>query len=230
MKAPFANAISARDALLTRRSVRGFLPTPVPQETLEAVLSLAARAPSGTNIQPWKVVVVTGTARQRISDALIAERTRGVVHEGEYRYYPPVWREPYIGRRRQLGKALYTLLGIPKDDVAGRERHFARNYEFYGAPVGLFFVLDRDMEVGSWLDLGMFMQNVMIAARAFGLDTCAQQVFAQYHRLINPLLGIGDDEILVCGMSLGYADPDDAANLLESAREPVSCFTRFLED
>jgi nitroreductase len=230
VKAPFANAISARDALLTRRSVRGFLPTPVPQETLEAVLSLAARAPSGTNIQPWKVVVVTGAARQRISDALIAERARGVEHEGEYRYYPPVWREPYIGRRRQLGKALYTLLGIPKDDVAGRERHFARNYEFYGAPVGLFFVLDRDMEVGSWLDLGMFMQNVMIAARAFGLDTCAQQVFAQYHRLINPLLGIGDDEILVCGMSLGYADPDDAANLLESAREPVSCFTRFLED
>jgi nitroreductase len=230
VKAPFANAISARDALLTRRSVRGFLPTPVPQETLEAVLSLAARAPSGTNIQPWKVVVVTGTARQRISDALIAERARGVEHEGEYRYYPPVWREPYIGRRRQLGKALYTLLGIPKDDIAGRERHFARNYEFYGAPAGLFFVLDRDMEVGSWLDLGMFMQNVMIAARAFGLDTCAQQVFAQYHRLINPLLGIGDDEILVCGMSLGYADPDDAANLLESAREPVSCFTRFLED
>jgi nitroreductase len=227
---PVASAISARDALLTRRSVRGFLATPVPQETLEAVLSLAARAPSGTNIQPWKVVVVTGAARQRISDALIAERTRGVEHEGEYRYYPPVWREPYIGRRRQLGKALYTLLGIPKDDIAGRERHFARNYEFYGAPVGLFFVLDRDMEVGSWLDLGMFMQNVMIAARAFGLDTCAQQVFAQYHRLINPLLGIGDDEILVCGMSLGYADPDDAANLLESAREPVHRFTRFLED
>lgn len=230
MKAPFANAISARDALLTRRSVRGFLATPVPRDVLEAVLSLAARAPSGTNIQPWKVVVVTGTARQRISDALIAERARGVEHEGEYRYYPPAWREPYIGRRRQLGKALYTLLGIPKDDIAGRERHFARNYEFYGAPVGLFFVLDRDMEVGSWLDLGMFMQNVTIAARAFGLDTCAQQVFAQYHRLINPLLGIGDDEILVCGMSLGYADPDDAANLLESAREPVSCFTRFLED
>jgi nitroreductase len=230
VKAPFANAISARDALLTRRSVRGFLATPVPRETLEAVLSLAARAPSGTNIQPWKVVVVTGAARQRISDALIAERARGVAHEGEYRYYPPTWREPYIGRRRQLGKALYTLLGIPKDDIAGRERHFARNYEFYGAPAGLFFVLDRDMEVGSWLDLGMFMQNVMIAARAFGLDTCAQQVFAQYHRLINPLLGIGDDEILVCGMSLGYADPDDAANLLESAREPVSCFTRFLED
>lgn len=229
MRAPATSAISARDALLTRRSVRGFLATPVPRETLEAVLSLAARAPSGTNIQPWKVVVVTGAARQRISDALIAERARGVVHEGEYRYYPPSWREPYIGRRRQLGKALYTLLGIPKDDIAGRERHFARNYEFYGAPVGLFFVLDRDMEVGSWLDLGMFMQNVMIAARAFGLDTCAQQVFAQYHRLINPLLGVGDDEILVCGMSLGYADPDDPANLLESAREPVSSFTRFLE-
>ncbi len=230
MKAPFASTISARDALLTRRSVRGFLPTPVPQDVLEAVLSLAARAPSGTNIQPWKVVVVTGTARQRISDALIAERARGVEHEGEYRYYPPTWREPYIGRRRQLGKALYTLLGIPKDDIVGRERHFARNYEFYGAPVGLFFVLDRDMEVGSWLDLGMFMQNVMIAARAFGLDTCAQQVFAQYHQLINPLLGVGDDEILVCGMSLGYADPDDPANLLESAREAVHSFTRFLEN
>lgn len=221
--------ISAREALLSRRSVRGFLDTPVPRAVIEDILSLAARAPSGTNIQPWHVYVAMGAARQRITDEIIAARARDEIHEFEYAYYPKTWREPYLGRRRTLGKQLYGHLGIPKDDKDGMARHFQRNYEFFGAPVGLFFAIDRDMEVGSWLDYGMFIENVMIAARSHGLHTCPQQAFSQYHRIIAPIVGMPDDQMLVCGMSLGHEDPDEPGNRLRSEREPVANFARFVD-
>ena len=222
--------ISAREALLSRRSVRGYRDTPVPRATIEDILMLAARAPSGTNIQPWQVYVTSGAARQRISAAILEARASdNQAHRDEYAYYPAEWREPYLGRRRSLGKILYGHLGIPKDDKAGMARHFQRNYEFFGAPVGLFFAIDRDLSVGSWLDYGMFIQSVMIAARAHGLHTCPQQAFAQYHRVIAPLIGMPAEQMLVCGMSLGYEDAAEPGNRLRSEREPVQNFARFLE-
>ena len=223
-------AISAREAILSRRSVRGFLPTPVSRPVIEDILALAARAPSGTNIQPWHVYVCMGDARRRLSDEIQAAFIAGAAdHKDEYQYYPRQWREPYLGRRRKIGKDLYSLLGIPKEDKEGMRRHFGRNYDFFGAPVGLFFAIDRDMEIGSWLDLGMLMQNVMIAARSHGLHTCAQQAFHQFYKIANPILGIPDDQMLVCGMALGYEDPQEPANRLETERSPVSQFARFVE-
>lgn len=222
--------ISAREAIASRRSVRGFLPTPVPRATIEAILELAARAPSGSNIQPWHVYVCMGDARRRIgTEVQAAFETGAEGHREEYRYYPSTWREPYQSRRRKIGKDLYSLLGIGREDKAGMQRHFGRNYDFFGAPVGIFFTLDRDMEIGSWLDLGMFMQNVMTAARIYGLDTCPQQAHAQFHRIICPIMGIPDNQMLICGMAIGYEDRDEPANQLTTERAPIHEFARFVE-
>lgn len=226
-----ADGVPVAQALLTRRSVRAFLPAPVAQETVEAILALASRAPSGTNCQPWKVYACAGNIKQTLSEKLVAaHHAEGGEHTQEYRYYPVQWREPYLSRRRKLGWALYGLVGVAKGDRQAMKRQHARNYEFFGAPVGLFFTIDRDMELGSWLDTGMFIENVMIAARAFGLDTCPQAAFIAYHRIITAHLAIPATEMLVCGMSLGVADPHDPANDLTPEREPVSVFTRFLGD
>lgn len=221
--------LSVREAIASRRSVRGFLPTPVPRQTVEAILELAARAPSGSNIQPWQVYVCMGEARKKLSEAVVAAYQSEEPHEEEYRYYPRTWREPYLARRRKIGKDLYSLLDIPRGDAEGMRRHFGRNYDFFGAPVGIFFTMDRDMEIGSWLDLGMFIQNVMLAARSFGLETCPQQAHAQFHRVICPLLGIPDTQMLICGMALGYENPEEPANRLVTERAPLSEFVRFVE-
>ena len=215
---------------MTRRSVRGFLPTPVSRATVESILALAARAPSGTNCQPWKVYVCTGTVRDGLARELVAAHFAATgEHTEEYPYYPRNWRDPYLARRRKLGWDLYGLLGIAKGDRAATARQHARNYEFFGAPVGLFFTLDRDMENGSWLDCGMFIQSVMIAARAFGLDTCPQAAFTPFHRIVRRHLGIADTEILLCGMALGEIEPAATANALNTVREPVATFTRFVD-
>ncbi|HEX5394388.1 MAG TPA: nitroreductase family protein [Rhodocyclaceae bacterium] len=222
--------ISAREAIGSRRSVRGFLPTLVPRATVEAILELASRAPSGSNIQPWQAYVCMGDARKRISSEVQAAYESGAEgHQEEYRYYPRAWREPYQSRRRKIGKDLYGALGITRDDKDGMRRHFGRNYDFFGAPVGIFFAMDRDMEIGSWLDLGMFMQNVMTAARIYGLETCAQQAHAQFHRIICPIMGIPESQMLICGMALGYEDRDEPANRLITERAPVQEFVRFVE-
>jgi nitroreductase len=218
-------------ALLTRRSVRGFKATPVPRHVVESILALAARAPSGTNCQPWKVYVCMGEVRDSLSqDLLQAHFANDGTQTEEYAYYPRQWREPYLARRRKLGWDLYGLLGIAKGDRAATARQHARNYTFFGAPVGLFFTLDRDMELGSWLDCGMFIENVMIAARAFDLHTCPQAAFTPYHRIVRRHIGIPDSEILLCGMSLGEIDDTERANALEVGREPVEVFTRFVDD
>ena len=218
-------------ALITRRSVRGLRATPVARTTIEGILALAARAPSGTNCQPWKVYVCTGAARDALARELVAAHfDDDGTHVEEYAYYPRRWRDPYLTRRRKLGWDLYGLLGIAKGDRAATARQHARNYEFFGAPVGLFFTLDRDMENGSWLDCGMFIQSVMIAARAFGLHTCPQAAFTPFHRSVRRHLDIPDAEILLCGMALGEIDPDAPANALNTEREPVGVFTRFCGD
>ncbi len=216
-------------ALVTRRSVRGFLATPVPRATVEAILAVAARAPSGTNCQPWKVYVCGGAARVALSRELVAAHyaNDGTAVE-EYAYYPRRWREPYLARRRKLGWDLYGLLGVVKGDRAATARQHARNYEFFGAPVGLFFTLDRDLEQGSWLDCGMFIQSVMVAARAFDLHTCPQAAFTPYHRIVRRHLAIPDEEVLLCGMALGAIDDAEPANALTTEREPVAGFTRFV--
>jgi nitroreductase len=212
--------------------VRGFLPTPVLQETILEILDVSTRAPSGTNTQPWKVTVVTGARKEALSRELIAtalDPARDTEHEQEYSYYPDKWVHPYLDRRRKVGYDLYGLLGIAKGNRDRMQRQFARNYDFFGAPVGLFFTMDRIMGQGSWLDYGMFLQNVMLAARARGLDTCPQAAFTKYHRIVASHLEIPKDQILLCGMALGYKDGDKIENSLQTSREPAISFTRFLE-
>jgi nitroreductase len=215
------------EALATRRSVRGFRPDPVPRVTVEAILAAAARAPSGSNIQPWRVRVTVGEEKARLSAALHAAQAAGAKVEREYHYYPRNWREPYLGRRRKLGWDLYSLCGIARGDHAAGEAQRARNWDFFGAPVGLMFTLDRDMEQGSWLDFGMFLQSVMLAARGHGLDTCPQAAFCDHHDVVRAHLDIPDDQVLVCGMSLGVADPEEPANRLVTTRVPLGEFVTF---
>jgi nitroreductase len=217
-------------AITSRRSVRAFLPTPVEREDIEAILQVAARAPSGTNTQPWKVHVLTGDMRDRLSRAILdayLDPERAAQHSEEYAYYPRKWVSPYIDRRRKVGWDLYGLLGLTRDDKAGMQAQHARNYAFFDAPVGMIFTIDRIMELGSWLDYGMFLQNVMIAARARGLDTCPQAAFTQFHRIIAEELKLPETEQVVCGMSLGYADPGRIENSLVTEREPVAAFAKF---
>ena len=226
-----ANTTAAVDAAITsRRSVRAFLATPVPRETIEDILRVAARAPSGTNTQPWKVHVLTGAARERLSRDILAaydDPAERAGHTEEYAYYPTEWISPYIDRRRKIGWDLYGLLGIGKTDKARMHEQHGRNYRFFDAPAGLIFVIDRILRQGSWLDFGMFMQNVMVAARARGLDTCPQAAFMQFHRIIEAQLGLAPTEMVVCGMSLGHADNEAVANRLVTEREPVAGFARF---
>ena len=219
-------------AITTRRSLRAFLPTPVPRETIEAILNVAARAPSGTNTQPWKVYVLTGDSRAELSRKIMAahnDPAERATHTDEYDYYPTEWKSPFIDRRRKVGWDLYGLLGIAKTDKARMHAQHGRNYDFFDAPVGLMFTIDRMMQQGSWLDYGMFLQSIMVAARGRGLDTCPQAAFMQFHRIITAHIGAPDNEQLVCGMSLGYADPAAVENTLVTERDPAGAFTRFLD-
>jgi nitroreductase len=230
---PTPESIAAVDAAITsRRSIRAFLPTPVPRETIEAILRVAARAPSGTNTQPWQVHVLTGEARRSLSHKIRAaydDPAECATHQEEYAYYPVEWVPPYIDRRRKVGWDLYGLLGIAKGDKLRMHAQHGRNYAFFDAPVGLIFTIDRVMQQGSWLDYGMFLQSIMVAARARGLDTCPQAAFTQFHRIIAEHLELAPQQMVVCGMSLGHADPAAVENTLQTEREPVERFVRFLE-
>ncbi len=230
---PTPEQIAAVDAAITtRRSLRAFLPTPVPRQTIEDILAVAARAPSGTNTQPWKVYVLMGDAKTELSRKIIAaydDPDARATHTEEYAYYPTEWKSPFIDRRRKVGWDLYGLLGISKTDKARMHAQHGRNYDFFGAPVGLMFTIDRIMRQGSWLDYGMFLQSIMVAARGRGLDTCPQAAFTQYHRIISEHVGAPGNEQVVCGMSLGWADPGAIENTLVTEREAVNTFARFLE-
>jgi len=218
-------------AILTRRSIRAFLPTPVAQEDIAAILQVAARAPSGTNIQPWKVTVLTGASRQRLVDAIMAvyhDKEALAQHTEEYAYYPRQWVSPFIERRRKVGWDLYSLLGLGRGNKAGMAAQHGRNFQFFDAPVGMIFTIDRVLEQGSWLDYGMFLQNIMVAARGRGLDTCPQAAFTQFHKIIAKELDLPDSETIVCGMALGYADMGKIENTLVTERVPLEQFARFL--
>ena len=219
-------------AITSRRSVRAFLPTPVAREDIEAILDVARRAPSGSNTQPWKVYVLTGESKARLSESVLAAYDHPEVdtlHREEYPYYPRTWVDPYQSRRRKVGWDLYGLLGIERADKKRMHAQHARNFRFFDAPVGIIFTIDRVMEQGSWLDYGMFLEAVMVAARARGIDTCPQAAFTQFHRIIAEHLALTEDEMVVCGMSMGYANLAAIENTLITERAPVSDFTRFLD-
>ncbi len=218
------------DAIAGRRSVRAFKPDPVPREVVARILEVAARAPSGTNMQPWRAYVLAGAAKDALSEALVTEHAGAAsdFSTAEYRYYPAEFFEPYLARRRKVGFDLYGVLGIQRGDREGMRRQHGRNFVFFGAPVGLIFTMDRRLEIGSWLDYGMFLQNVMIGARAHGLETCAQAAFAPFHGTIRRHVPIPDGEIVLCGMSLGYEDPDAPENRLRTERSPAQEFADFL--
>jgi len=222
--------MTAVKTILDRKSIRRFLPTPVPQDLLEKVLSLSARAPSGTNVQPWKIYVVQGKKRDDLCAEVKAAFLSGSEeHQSEFNYFPAKFKEPYLGRRRKIGFDLYGLIGIPKGDKERMKEQHSRNFDFFDAPVGLIFTIDKGFGQGSYLDCGMLMQTIMLVARHEGLDTCPQGAFAPFHKIIRRHIGASDDETVLCAMSLGYADPDAPENTLETERAPLSDFVQFLD-
>lgn len=214
-------------AILSRRSIRGFRPDPIPREVVEHLLDVAARAPSGTNMQPWRVLALGGEALTAFTDGLVDAWQAGEPDGAENAYYPSPLFEPFIGRRRKIGWDLYGLLGIERGDRDKARAHLERNLRFFGAPVGLLLLADRRLEIGSWLDLGMFLQNIATAARARGLDTCPMAIFAEHPRAIRRLLGIPDQDHIICGMAIGYEDVSAPANALRTERERAAAFTEF---
>lgn len=227
---PEQQAVDA--AITSRRSIRAYLPRAVAREDILQILQVAGRAPSGTNTQPWKVYVLEGERKQELSSAILAihnDPEQARLHTEEYAYYPRQWVSPFIDRRRKVGWDLYALLGLTRDNKAGMAAQHGRNYEFFGAPVGLIFTIDRIMEQGSWLDYGMFLQSIMVAARGRGLDTCPQAAFTQYHRVIGSVLNIPENETVVCGMALGYADTAKIENSLITERMGVEEFVKFVD-
>jgi nitroreductase len=206
-------------AIASRRSIRQFLPTEVARPVVREILDVAARAPSGTNMQPWRGYVLTGAAKDELCAAVLTvfdAEAQG--HKQEVQYYPDEFFEPYLSRRRKVGWDLYGRLGIARGENAKMRAQHRRNFRFFEAPVGMVFTIHRRLATGSWLDYGMFLENVMVAARARGLDTCAQAAWTHYHKAMRPVLGLAEDEVVVCGMALGYADPDAPENGLVTER------------
>jgi nitroreductase len=220
---------SAADAIAGRRSVRGFLKQDVPLDLVRQILEIAARAPSMNNTQPWRTHLLVGAARDRLCDEVCAAFDAGELGEMEYEYRPHEWVSPYIDRRRQIGWALYGMVGIAKGDRAATHRQHKRNFTFFDAPVGMIFTIERVLATGSYLDYGMFLQNIMTAARGYGLDSCAQAAWGHYPGIIRRQLGIPEHEIIVCGMALGYADPAEPANALVPPRETLESFLTLHE-
>lgn len=222
--------MNVSEALATRKSVRAFKPDSVPRAVVEEILLKAARAPSGGNLQPWKVHVLLGEARDELvrrTKARMAVNPRGGTPE--YHIYPPDLTEPYKTRRFRIGEAMYATMNIGRDDKIGRLAQFVRNWEFFGAPVGLVFSIDRQMQQGQWSDLGGFLQSIMLLAREYGLHSCAQEAWAPFHEVIREYLHVPQEEMIFCGMALGYADETAAINSLVSERAPISEWAVFRE-
>lgn len=215
-------------AIVERRSVRAYIDRPVPHELLETILDTARWAPSGANIQPWKVCVLTGGAKERVTRALLEKRAAAAPEQPDYSYYPQNWFEPYKSRRMALGMSMYRNQGGRRPPESRRDA-WNRNYAFFGAPVAMLFFLDAGLSTGSWLDYGMFIQNVMLAARACGLESCPQASLADYPEVIRNVLEIPPDQKLICALSLGYADWRQPANAFERVRVEVRDFARFFE-
>ncbi|NBX61726.1 MAG: nitroreductase [Betaproteobacteria bacterium] len=229
-------AATVQEAINTRMSARAFTQQPVTREQITELLALASRAPSGTNTQPWKVYVLQGETRNALVEKVCAAHDEVRAHPEKaadyrepYDYYPEKWVSPFIDRRRENGWSLYGLLGITKGDKDKMHAQHQRNYRFFDAPVGLMFTLDKVMGRGSLVDYGMFLQTIMLAARGMGLHTCPQAAWNGFGSIILPHIGAGDNEMLVCGMALGYADESDIVNTFRTPRETVASFTRWLD-
>ena len=230
-----ADPASVDQAILSRFSTRAFLPQEVEREKIEHILQIAARAPSGTNTQPWKVYVLQGEKRNQLvndvcaaHDAITANPELAKEYSETYDYYPEKWVSPYIDRRRECGFGLYGVLGIAKGEKAAMHAQHQRNFKLFDAPVGLMFTIDKVMGRGSLLDYGMFLQSVMVAARAQGLHTCPQAAWNGFSKIILPLVGAQDNEMLVCGMSLGYANESAVVNTFATTRVDARDFTAWL--
>jgi nitroreductase len=217
------------EAVQTRRSIRAFLPTPVPVELLRDVLATAARSPSGGNLQPWRVHVLVSDALARFRVVMQERLARGDFDAPEYAVYPANLHEPYRTQRFRVGEALYATLGIAREDKTRRLLQFARNYDFFGAPVGLFCYVDRRMGPPQWSDLGMYLQTVMLLLRERGIDSCAQEAWSSFNETVSNFVGASPEQMLFCGMAIGYADPDAAVNTLRSERAELADFARFHE-
>jgi nitroreductase len=217
------------EAILTRITTRAFLDKPVPGQVLREILEVAKRAPSGGNLQPWRVWVLGGEEMVRFK-ALIKEKLavspRG---EGtEYHIYPSELKEPYKARRFKCGEDMYATINIPREDKFGRLINFARNFEFFGAPVGMFFAIDRQMQQGQWADLGMFMQSIMLLAREHGLHTCPQEAWAIWYKTVGEFFAIPPELMLFCGMGIGYMDEAHPINSLRTERAALDEFATFV--
>lgn len=224
------------DAITSRMSTRAFLPKPVDTALLEHILQVASRAPSGTNCQPWRVYVLRGASRDALVDTVCsthdAMRTAPALaaqYVEEYDYYPQQWVSPYIDRRRENGWGLYGLLGIGKGDKDKMHAQQQRNFRFFDAPVGLMFTVDRVMGRGSLVDYGAFLQNIMVCARGHGLHTCPQAAWNGFSKIVMPHIGASAEEMLVCGMALGYADPQAVVNTFHTPRVAVKDFSTWLD-
>ncbi len=219
------------EALASRRSVRDFLPTPVPGAVIRRVLEAAARAPSGGNVQPWHIDVVGGAKldelkavmQRRLQDVAAGDRSE----QPGYDIYPKELIAPYRDYRFQLGEAMYAALGIPREDKSRRLQWFARNFQFFGAPMALFCSIDRRMGPPQWSDLGMFLQSVMLLLREEGLDSCPQECWSVYPKTIGDFIGIPAERMLFCGMSIGYANAQHPVNRFPVERAALAQFARF---
>ncbi|MBU3847470.1 MAG: nitroreductase [Candidatus Acinetobacter avistercoris] len=223
-------------AITSRQSIRAFLNKAVDVEIIKDILKVASRAPSGTNTQPWKVYVVTGQKRTelitQVCDAqndLFKNPELASQYTETFPYYPENWFSPYIERRRENGWGLYGLLNIQKGEKEKMAAQHLRNYQLFDAPVGLFFTVDKAMGIGSKMDTAMMIQNVMVAAKARGLDTCPQAAWNHFHSIVLNILNAPENEELICGMALGYADPNEIVNTFITPRESVENFAVFLD-
>ena len=216
-------------AITQRRATRAFLNKPVNKDIIQSVLKLASHSPSGVNSQPWHVCVLLGNTKSILSDHILAARKQDIKPNPDYQYYPLNWTEPYKTRRKITGLAMYQALDIGLKDFDKRNEAWNRNYTFFDAPVGLIITIEKNLEKGSWLDLGMFIQNIMLAAKAFDLDTCPQASMAEYPDIIRSALNLPDTSSIVCGIAIGYADKSAPVNNFDLSREPVENFTQWYE-
>ena len=217
------------EAIRTRFSARAFTSKAVPESLLKDLFEAARWSPSGVNTQPWQVLIPSLAARQQIGDRIVAHRDAGIEPNPDYQYYPTEWQEPYSARRKACGLALYGALDIKKDDTEARKAQWYRNYYFFDAPIGVFFLIDRRLEKGSWLDCGMFIENVMIAAKGLGLDTCAQASMSEYPDIVREVCGLEDKWSVICGMAIGYADMTHPINQYRTERESYEAFVRKMD-
>ena len=221
--------MNVKEAFVSRRSVRRFLPDNVSKEKIENILEGAAFTPSGHNIQPWHVYVIQGKKKLSMTNSIIEAIKDGSANEmkNEFDYYPTEWFEPFVSRRRAVGFELYNLLGIGRDDFEARDKQMQENFHFFGAPVGMFITMDRRLATGTFMDLGMFIQSILVGARGEGLHSCGQVAFTKFHTLIAEQLKFKENEMLVCGVSIGYEDTSAPENALRVEKLQYSDFTTF---